>query len=175
MTTNTEVLNSWKEVAAYMGRGVRTVQRWEQELGLPVRRPRAKSRSAVIAFKNELDQWLHRAPKELLQQEHPEEASDVVQAIKEKVPAMRFLHADTMERQAKLHGNTELLITRTKLLITRSHDLFDRLKILQQKVDHTAQLTSKHVSHNAQFRVVRDSKRQDGEGGDIMQKRAIAS
>ena len=59
---NSEVLNSWKEIAAYMGRGVRTVQRWEQELGLPVRRPRGKDRSAVIALKVDLDQWLQRVP-----------------------------------------------------------------------------------------------------------------
>ncbi len=57
-----KVLNSWKEIAAYLGRGVRTVQRWERELGLPVRRPRGKSRSAVIALAADLDQWLHRAP-----------------------------------------------------------------------------------------------------------------
>lgn len=60
---NDEVLNSWKEIAAYLGRGVRTVQRWEQELGLPVRRPRGKDRSAVIALKPDLDQWLHRMPQ----------------------------------------------------------------------------------------------------------------
>jgi hypothetical protein len=56
------VLNSWKEIAAHMGRGVRTVQRWEQDLGLPVRRPRGKSRSAVIALAADLDEWLHRTP-----------------------------------------------------------------------------------------------------------------
>ncbi len=52
------VLNSWKEIAAYVGRGVRTVQRWERELGLPVRRPRNHLRSPVIAIPSELDQWL---------------------------------------------------------------------------------------------------------------------
>lgn len=52
------VLNSWKEIASYLGRGVRTVQRWEQELGLPVHRPKGKDRSAVLAFREELDQWL---------------------------------------------------------------------------------------------------------------------
>src|SRR5215471_16933290 len=57
-TSNSEVLNSWKEVALYLGRGVRTVQRWEQELGLPVRRPRGRARSAVLALKPELDTWL---------------------------------------------------------------------------------------------------------------------
>ena len=55
---HSEVLNSWKEIAVYLGRGVRTAQRWERELQLPVRRPRERSRSAVIAFRSELDRWL---------------------------------------------------------------------------------------------------------------------
>src|SRR5579863_980355 len=45
-----------------LGRGVRTMQRWESELGLPVHRPRGKDRSAVLAFPEELDHWLHSAP-----------------------------------------------------------------------------------------------------------------
>jgi hypothetical protein len=57
-----EVLTSWKEIAVYLNRGVRTVQRWEAELGLPVRRPRGKSRSAVMAFRRELDEWMHHRP-----------------------------------------------------------------------------------------------------------------
>ena len=56
------VLNSWKEIANYVGRGVRTVQRWEADLGMPVRRPRAKSRSAVLAMSDEIDAWLRSAP-----------------------------------------------------------------------------------------------------------------
>jgi hypothetical protein len=28
-------LDSWKEIAAYLGRGIRTVQRWEREEGCP--------------------------------------------------------------------------------------------------------------------------------------------
>ncbi len=56
------VLNSWKEVAEYMGRGVRTVQRWERELGLPIRRPKGRSRTAVVARSEELDAWLRRSP-----------------------------------------------------------------------------------------------------------------
>lgn len=59
---NTIVLNSWKEIASYVGRGVRTVQRWEADLGMPVRRPRAKSRSAVLAMSDEIDAWLRSAP-----------------------------------------------------------------------------------------------------------------
>lgn len=53
-----EVLNSWKEIARYLNRGVRTAQRWEVELSLPVRRPRNKGRSPVIAMRSEIDLWL---------------------------------------------------------------------------------------------------------------------
>src|SRR5215831_1533709 len=56
------VLNSWKEVACYLERGVRTVQRWEAELGLPVRRPRGRKRSAVIAICSEIDEWVNACP-----------------------------------------------------------------------------------------------------------------
>ncbi len=57
-----EILNSWKEIAGYLGRGVRTVQRWERELGLPVHRPKGRERSAVLAFPEELQQWLQKTP-----------------------------------------------------------------------------------------------------------------
>lgn len=57
-----EVLNSWKEIAVYLNRGVRTVQRWEADLGLPVRRPRGKRHSSVIATRADLDAWLASSP-----------------------------------------------------------------------------------------------------------------
>ena len=60
--TNSSVLNSWKEIAQYLGRGVRTVQRWEQDCGLPVHRPKGRSRSATLALTAELDEWLCRTP-----------------------------------------------------------------------------------------------------------------
>jgi hypothetical protein len=31
-------LTNWKEIAQYLDKGIRTVQRWEQQMGLPVRR-----------------------------------------------------------------------------------------------------------------------------------------
>ena len=57
-----EILNGWKEIANYLGKGVRTVQRYERELGLPVRRPAAKDRGAVVATKAELDAWISASP-----------------------------------------------------------------------------------------------------------------
>lgn len=55
-----QVLSSWKEIAGYVGRGVRTVQRWEKNFGFPVRRPKGEGRGAVLAFPSEIDAWLHR-------------------------------------------------------------------------------------------------------------------
>jgi hypothetical protein len=51
------MLNSWKEIASYLGRGVRTVQRWERELGLPVRIGNGK-RSPVYATMAEVKFWI---------------------------------------------------------------------------------------------------------------------
>jgi hypothetical protein len=53
------VLTSWKEIARYLGKGVRTAQRWERHLGLPVRRPiGASQKSAVLLHREEVDVWL---------------------------------------------------------------------------------------------------------------------
>lgn len=54
------MLTSWKEIAAYLGKGVRTVQRWETEMQLPVRRPHGRDRQIVVAFPEELDFWARR-------------------------------------------------------------------------------------------------------------------
>ena len=50
-------LNSWKEIAAYFNRDVRTVRRWESELGLPVHRRQHTRRGIVHAYESELDTW----------------------------------------------------------------------------------------------------------------------
>ncbi len=57
-----DCLNSWKEIASYLGRQVRTVQRWEKEEGLPVHRLPHKKQGSVYAYKAELDGWRARRP-----------------------------------------------------------------------------------------------------------------
>jgi TolB-like protein/Flp pilus assembly protein TadD len=55
-------LDSWKEIAEYLGRDVRTVIRWEKERGLPIHRvPGAKG--GVFASREEIDAWLHGGPR----------------------------------------------------------------------------------------------------------------
>jgi len=53
-------LNGWKEISSYLGRTVRTAQRWEVQLEMPVHRPATRKRTAVIAYPNQLDSWLVR-------------------------------------------------------------------------------------------------------------------
>jgi TolB-like protein/Flp pilus assembly protein TadD len=50
-------LDSWKEIAAYAKRGVRTVRRWEREEGLPVHRHLHRKLGSVYAFKSEIEAW----------------------------------------------------------------------------------------------------------------------
>jgi hypothetical protein len=50
-------LDSWKQIAVYLGREVRTVQRWEKCEGLPVRRQFHVKGGTVWAFKHEIDAW----------------------------------------------------------------------------------------------------------------------
>jgi hypothetical protein len=58
MVSPPDRLNSWKEIAHYLGRDVRTTMRWERERGLPVHRvPGGRSRT-VFAYARELDVWL---------------------------------------------------------------------------------------------------------------------
>jgi len=51
-------LDSWKEIAAYLGRGERTAKRWESERSLPVHRVPGGGRGSVYALASELDEWL---------------------------------------------------------------------------------------------------------------------
>lgn len=57
-----QFFSGWKDIAGYLGKGVRTVQRYEIELGLPVRRPAGKSSGSVVATRAELDAWVSASP-----------------------------------------------------------------------------------------------------------------
>ncbi len=56
-------LDGWKAIAGYLGRDIRTVQRWELSERLPIHRLEHKQRASAYAFSAELDEWLaKRAP-----------------------------------------------------------------------------------------------------------------
>src|SRR5215469_18184008 len=50
-------LDFWKEIACYLNRNVRTVQRWEALESMPVHRHLHAKSGSVHAFRSELDAW----------------------------------------------------------------------------------------------------------------------
>ena len=107
------ILNSWKEIANYLGRGVRTVQRWEANLGLPVHRPAGRDHSAVLAFSNELDQWLNSRP---LRHAVP------LVTDASSVPPLGELRA--------LLNRAEILLEKLESVLSRSEDMHHRLSLV---------------------------------------------
>lgn len=56
-----DLLTGWKEIASYLGKSVRTVQRWEQQNSLPVHRVQPLG-EVVFARRSELDRWRETPP-----------------------------------------------------------------------------------------------------------------
>jgi len=53
-----ELLDSWKQIAVFLNRGVRTVQRWERDEGLPVHRHGHGKPATVLAYRSEIQRWI---------------------------------------------------------------------------------------------------------------------
>jgi TolB-like protein/Flp pilus assembly protein TadD len=60
-----DILDSWKRIAAYLERDVRTVMRWERSRALPVRRLPGGPKPAVYALRSDLDYWRANGPSRL--------------------------------------------------------------------------------------------------------------
>jgi phage terminase Nu1 subunit (DNA packaging protein) len=65
------VFTSWKEIASFFGKGVRTVQRWERKFGLPISRPTA-AKNVVLATERELRDWIRKSSSQL---EHEDDSN----------------------------------------------------------------------------------------------------
>lgn len=123
------VLNSWKEIATYLGRGVRTVQRWEAELQLPVHRPRGKNRSAVMAFRAELNEWLSRTPQECENEKNSNALLEIAHEMQElALQLFAAVNSQTHPEGEKLVETAGAIVQRLNLLINRNSEPngFDR-------------------------------------------------
>ncbi|HEY6969041.1 MAG TPA: hypothetical protein VJA94_07555 [Candidatus Angelobacter sp.] len=111
---STDVLNSWKEIAAYTQRGVRTVQRWEKEMDFPIRRPHGKDHSPVIALKSEIDLWF-------------------------RMPHGQHNANSSRRRNFEAHRR---LLNNTKLLETRTATLMNSRDVLLREIDRALKLAA---------------------------------
>jgi hypothetical protein len=137
-------MTSWKEIAAYLGKSVRTVQRWEQELALPVRRPRVTDKNVVIAIREELEVWVSsQRTLPLISKEHADELRLKVASLEAENEQLRRAVAteyanfdlrcellrDTVRSQASLG---EELSLRSGVLQARSHELSKKSRNLRR-------------------------------------------
>jgi TolB-like protein/Tfp pilus assembly protein PilF len=79
-------LDSWKEIAAYLGRDVTTVQRWEKRETMPVHRHVHDKRGSVYALAPELDAWLKSRRQHLGDDQAEKEKDDKDKEQKPEVP-----------------------------------------------------------------------------------------
>ena len=118
------ILNGWKEIANHLGRGVRTVQRYETALGLPIRRPANKARGSVLATTAELDAWIAASP--LKQSFALRRAEDVVppKAFKTVLVRHHQLLEEMVQFRAEMQAAMEMLQTTVHAMRSRRGEEF---------------------------------------------------
>lgn len=92
-------MESWKEIAAYLNRTVRTVQRWEREQRLPVHRLVHHKLATIYAYPEELDRWWQERRTTI--DGIPEAADDA-----------------TVEVRRRIHGRGPVIVLAALLLVT---------------------------------------------------------
>jgi tetratricopeptide (TPR) repeat protein len=70
-------LDSWKEIASYLRRSIRSAKRWEKDEELPVHRHHHDKRDTVYAYRSELDGWWQNRGAGLSDQNATEEIAPV--------------------------------------------------------------------------------------------------
>jgi hypothetical protein len=108
------VLQSWKQIARYVGRTERTVQRWEQAFGLPVHRPSGKCRSSVMALTQEIEEWTRGKPS--------------------LVQLRKMLRVDRAALAVSDQLDTRLLIDRQRMLRKDLQTLLQEQRTLRQNL-----------------------------------------
>jgi hypothetical protein len=128
-------MTSWKEIAAYLGKSVRTAQRWERELALPVRRPNIGDRNVIIATREELESWVLA-----------QKTSQPISEIDNLRARLATLEAENVRLSQELRGGSAELGSRCELLRQRmnvegerSMELSLKSAFLQNRSDKLSQ------------------------------------
>ncbi|MDQ6892679.1 MAG: hypothetical protein M3167_08370 [Acidobacteriota bacterium] len=101
-------LDSWKEIAAYLRRSVRSAKRWEKEEGLPVHRHLHGKRDSVYAYGTELDLWWASRGAKLTDQNGAEDAASQPETEALEVPGIA--EPERQEEVAPPAGRKNVLI-----------------------------------------------------------------
>jgi TolB-like protein/tetratricopeptide (TPR) repeat protein len=111
-------LESWGEIAAYLRREIRTVQRWEKLQGLPIRRLVVGKLGSVYAYRSELDKW-----------------------YRERQP-----HAENGEEDAEAAGNGEVVASVTVSTRTDKQKSEDQVEDSRGLAPSRPRITRLHIT-----------------------------
>jgi hypothetical protein len=148
--TELQVLCGWKEIARYLGKGVRTLQRYEHDLSLPVRRLSRNRGGSVMAAKSDLDNWLKLAPT------LRESLNSTKQSLQEN---LRLQIAQGTREQAQLRTQMTALREELKMSVRRVHESISRLR---HQLNETRRRQDSMASAIRGFSKVRDLSSVDG-------------
>jgi len=98
----TVLLNGWKQIADYLQCGVRTAQRWDRDLHLPVMRDRGGSRGAVFAYSENLNEWMRYRSASVTAEGTLKRSSAVVETVLQAADDFLRLELETGRNFAKL-------------------------------------------------------------------------
>ena len=111
------ILTGWKEIANHLGRSVRTVQRYERELGLPVRRSASYATGSVIATTAELDAWVSARPlRSFFSLRQEPNGRDALANLQESLAEHHRLREDMARFRVELHTSMEAVRAQVEAL-----------------------------------------------------------
>lgn len=116
-----QVLKGWKTIAEYLGMAIRTVQRYEHDLQLPIQRTSRKS--SVFVTKAELDAWVSSLPTRdnTLWGNRVSPSCAPCQQLREEMRRMRELRADIRRTLETFRKSRRTLQNTLQLLRARSN------------------------------------------------------
>lgn len=149
------LLSGWKEIARHMGRGVRTVQRYERDLGLPVYRPGGRSHGSVLARIADIDAWLTSHPLEQSSagasstQNAPE---PIVLSLRELLARAEQVCRAQNELRRALENSVQALRTtiRAVNIVAKEHARFRHVEIADLHVASIARIGRHRFPHPGQ-------------------------
>src|SRR6266446_7595988 len=117
-------LESWGEIAAYLRREIRTVQRWERYQGLPVRRLQIGKLGSVYAYRSELDKWYRE------RQPHVDDGEEDTEKAGDGEVAAHVTVSTEADRQESKNETSSSELPPPRPRITRLHITITLLTLL---------------------------------------------
>jgi seryl-tRNA synthetase len=107
-TPDGRIFSSWKEIAAFLGKGVRTVQRWEKTLGLPVRRPNGTASNVVVATENDLRRWMNEGGDQAIRNQAESDARDI-RILEDQLARLELAHTRLEQALERIESRFALI------------------------------------------------------------------